>query len=272
MPKGVAPPPRPDPLAEFLREGAPTPGGATTTVRPITTPKLLRKPSGPARGWSVAIAFFADPELARMGLEKVRTVGGFPEAFLESEGATHTILYGSFESPGASDAKRALERVREREVDGAKPFAGAVMSAPPKRVEYGGHPEYSLDSVRDEHGEKAELYTLLIGQYERPDHSTPTPKELAEFRAAAEAAVLALRREGKEAFYHHGPGFSTVSVGVFTPADYNPNAPRSLDSPGLAAARSGHPTLLQNGREARQRIPGSDRTRAMPSLVVLVPP
>lgn len=205
------------------------------------------------QGWTVAIATFPATSdglaQAQSALERVRTVGGLPEARLERRGERWVLAYGAFAGPGEPDAQRSLRHVRSVRVEGVTPYLGAVLAPPPEAR--GTRREYDLSTVADRMGVDA-LYTLQIGMYGRSDDRPPTPTELTEFQRTAEQAVVDLRRQGVEAFYFHGPARSTVTVGVFGPQDHDPYEGRRAESERLREMRRQFPHSLFNGRGLRR--------------------
>jgi len=243
-----------------------------------TAPRTSAASAGAA--WSIIIAAIAEtePEIAKWSLEQVQTVGGLPGAFLERRGKRLVVSYGQYSSPGSAEAQRDLAKVRGLEVEGGFPFGGAML-APPPIESLGSFPEFDLAGVKDQPGGRRAMYTLQVGIYGRGDGKDVTPAQLAEFRAAAEKAVIELRRQGDEAFYYHGPARSTVTVGLFGDKDYvftrttregsvSTTAPR--ESFQLTELRKRHPYNLLNGKGIRTKARDGKATM-QPSLVVPIP-
>jgi hypothetical protein len=140
--------------------------------------------------------------------------------------------------------------------------------------------QFDLSTVHDRVGEEIK-YTLQVARYGHTDRSQPTPEELAGFREAAEQAVLELRREGDEAFFYHGPFGSSVTIGLFSEADYltqirDPsggltNLPRPYESASLASLRAKYPHNLVNGATLQSRRKGTDEMVTQGSFLVGVP-
>ncbi len=230
------------------------------------------KPGETAGAWSIVIAGAAGENAevtAREMLHKVQTVGGLPQAYTERRGGSVVVAYGQYNGPDDRAAQRDLARLREMELEGGKPFAGAVLVPPPFESLPGSIPEYDLNGVKRARGKDA-LYTLQVAIYTRLNTNTPKPEELAEFRKAAEKAVVELRRGGDEAFYYHGPRGSTVTVGVFGPLDHDPLKPGS-DSFALLETRRKHPLNLVNGAQFLTRSRGQEKARPQPSFLVPIP-
>lgn len=230
-------------------------------------------PAAPWSTWTIALGVYPPEQQgrARENLEWIRTVGGLSEARLERRSSGLVIAYGVYE--GASDpvAQRDLARLRETRVDGQRPYAGAVLTPPTSEAVAGGNAAWNLARVRAARGSDA-LYTLQIGVYGRLENEAePTAQEVAQFRRAAETAVRELRDDGQEAFYFHAPHRSTVTVGVFGRADFDPINLPGYRGPALERAWAAHPYNLLNGQAIRERVPGTDQTRLQASSLVRIP-
>jgi hypothetical protein len=109
------------------------------------------------------------------------------------------------------------------------------------------------------------------------DGRDATAQELAKFRDAAERAVVALRAQGQEAYYYHGPRSSTVTVGLFADEDYMISVRdelgqmQKLPRPRLSArvrdAMDANPYNLVNG----QGVKDGKRDRPQASFLIRVP-
>lgn len=220
--------------------------------------------------WSIVIASF-DKErggpLASEMLRQVQRVSGLSGAYLEERGKALVIGYGRYSD--AASARRELDRLRDIVVENERPFRAAVLAPPVFDAIAGSIPEYDLRNAKAMFG-KGAAYTLQVGVYGKPGGATATEKEMAEFRAAAERAVVELRREGEEAFYFHGPRRSMVTVGVFSVDEYDAND-ASRESPRLTLLRQKYPYNLENGAGIRRRRPGQAEARIDPSFIVMVP-
>ncbi|MFI4897328.1 MAG: hypothetical protein ACIARR_05845 [Phycisphaerales bacterium JB059] len=252
----------PPSFAESLERGElGEPGGAPPVV-------------APSEGWSILITRIAEGTEASAAaqLDRVRTSGGLPEAVLQRRRGGLVIAVGSFGSPTEERARRELQRVRDIRVGGAKPYAYAFF-APPTGEIPGTNPEWDLRNVRRRFGSEAE-YTLQIGVYARVGGGVPSPSEVAEFRAAAEKAVAALRADGEQAFYFHGPTSSTVTVGVFSEDDHDSSIVPPIESMRLRETRERHPNNLVNGagfRETLRTDTGTAVSRLQRSQLVQIP-
>lgn len=209
---------------------------------------------------------------AQQALDQVRTIGQLPGAYVDPRGERLVLAFGHFDSLEDPRARQELERVRGISIGGEYPYGRAVLGPPAQKAVMGSIPEYDLRNAKRMFGEDA-LYTLQVAIYGRLDRSTPPDAELAEYRAAAENAVYELRRQGEQAYYYHSPQRSMVTVGIFGPADHDPQVP-GAESPALKLARKNHPYNLHNGtgiKESLSTRSGRNADRLQPSLLVAVP-
>lgn len=229
--------------------------------------------------WSILIHAYHPGEEAdaRDGLARVQGEGGLPKAYLEKRGEATVIAYGQYDDPSSKAALADLAKVRGIQVviqgQTVKPF-GTAFLAPPAEIK-GSIPEYDLRNARKSNGDWV-LYTLEIGFYGRGDRKPGTPAEMEEFRRTAEKAAIDLRRQGEQAFYYHGPQYSSVTIGLFGKDDFDSET--HVDSPTLHALRQRFPYDLQNGMGIKQRVKLTDanghivKAEAMqPSHLVNVP-
>jgi hypothetical protein len=240
-------------------------------------PKNGQRPAAPGQaaqppaGWSIVLLAAKDADVARQALERVRTRGGLNDAYVEQRGKAYVIAYGNYKDATSREAQSALARIREIKIDEAYPYAAAILSPPPAGQVGGEIPEYNLATVKKRVGRDA-VYTLQIAVYGWADRrKQPSAADLAEFRKAAEQAVIELRREGEEAYYYHGPFHSSVTVGVFGVKDHDDNKGDMFDSPVLQMARGKHPNHLVNGAGERPVGSGGKVGGLKPSFLVTIP-
>jgi hypothetical protein len=234
--------------------------------------------------WSIVLTGFRGEDArasARQVLGQVHSLG-LPGAYVDQRGETWVIAYGSYPSPSDDLARSELDAIQGIKYQGGTPFARAML-VPPVTATVGRFPEFDLRLVPKREGGARARYTLQVAQYCRPDNQDPTPEEQKLFRASAEEACIRLRREGEIAFYYHGKRISTVTVGLFTEADYQTNAGRSRDpeavvvmrppieSEELQAARARHPYNLVNGQAAKLKSRAEKEGRMIPSMIVEIP-
>jgi hypothetical protein len=221
--------------------------------------------------WSVLVAIFRgekQAEEAAKTLTEFRAGGMLPEAYIQERGEATCIVVGSFTGPEDPNAQAELKRVQEIEVNRERPYAGSYLAPPVQADLKGSIPEYNLSQARVIFGKKA-VQTLQVGVYGREDIDRPTQEDLKECRKAAEDAVVKLRREGEQAYYHHGPRRSMVCVGVFDLTDFDPQVP-TYKSSRLRETQRRFPYNLYNGQAIRIKRPGQAAT-IQPSNLVAIP-
>jgi hypothetical protein len=227
--------------------------------------------TGDATGWAVVlVAFRGDDreQLAAKALDKARTEGGLPEAYIARRRDAIIIAVGDFPSPDDERAKAELSRIQHLEINGARPFAGAMLAPPLDFKMTGSMPQFNLVKAKQLFGAQA-LYTLQIAAYGRRDIEHPTEKDLAEVRADAERAAAKLREEGEQAWYYHAPSMSLVCIGVFDQTDFDPQVP-NFKSAKLRDAQKRHPYNLYNGAGIKEKRKGA-RDTLQPSNLVEIP-
>ncbi len=225
-------------------------------------------------GWSIILVVFRGKdqgELARLGLHKVQTEGGLPDAFIEKRGEATAVVFGSFSAGDDPRAIAELKRVQEIQAGGSgdKPYRFALLAPPINRIDEGSIPQYNLSQARVLFGDAA-VYTLQVAVYGREDLDQATGKDLAEVRRAAEQAAVKLRQEGELAFYFHGPRRSMVTIGVFDTTDFDPEV-ASMMSVRLKDAMRRHPQNLYNGAGIKERRKGEPQSRMQASSLVAIP-
>lgn len=224
--------------------------------------------------WTIVIAAYRGPDRERRAasdLNLVRVQAALADAYVDDRGEATVIAYGRYDDPEDRRAQADLDRIRNFDYQGSRPFSGAILS-PPSAAKLGSAPQYDLRNVKSRIGNWV-IYSLQIGAYGRIDRA-PNAKEIAEFRKAAEQAVIQLRREGEEAFYYHGPTMSSVLVGAWGANDFEPStdpfSPPRYESPAIKEARREFPYNLFNGQAIRDKGPDG-QTRLQPSHLISVP-
>lgn len=243
-------------------------GWSGSTVDAVRVPTT----TGP-KGWTIVLLSVDEAERAESLLAQVRTTGRLPDAFKMERNNRHVIAVGSYEDPAQRVAQIELQRVRDIEVDGQKPYEHAFLAPPSGDLSRGSIPEYDLRNARRQYGKKA-VYSLQVAVYGREDAQKPTEGDLTQFRATAEKAATALRQEGELAFYYHGPNRSMVTVGIFGEEDVKVSRGVTTESARLQLARDRHPLNLLNGRTIVEQVrtsTGSKVPRDQASFLVKVP-
>jgi hypothetical protein len=209
--------------------------------------------AGTPAEWTVVMAEAKDLAAARQVLDELRARTGFKNLILDRRAEKYVIARGRFADPRDPAAQACLKEVREVTIEGARPFETAQLSPPPSRYAEGTIPEYNLANVRRIPGNEAKVYTLQVGVYGRTDSQAPSTQEIADIRKFAEEAVAQLRKDGDEAYYMHGPAKSMVTIGAYSPREYDERHPKINDCPALKAAREKFPYNLVNGQGLKRR-------------------
>lgn len=222
-------------------------------LRAVLAPGAQGSPEGggpdylrDASGWTIVLAAFTGPAAranAEAAAAQFGALGGLAGARAEHRSTGSTVIYGKYPSLDDRGAARDLARIRAIEVQGRRPFARAFM-APPRTAPAGGIPQFNLSNARDAYGSGL-LYTLQVAVYESPDRR--------EAMRSAEQAASQLRQEGEQAFYYHGPTRSMVTIGVFSPRDYDLQT--GAMTAELVELRRRRPHNLYNGMGIRQSGP-----------------
>ncbi len=270
----------------FARIGRNAPYSNTSTFRPLN-PAGDTAAAGPDlnvaalttqnKAWSIVLATFPaneDPERFNAAMNAV-VAAGITDAYPDRRGSSVVIAYGSFASGDDPDARQALQQIQSLQIDGKRPFQTALLVPPPLTSVEGSLPDFDLASLRAKVPGAA--FTLQVAVYERTDGKIATDADLAQFRKAAEQAVMAYRGEGAEAFYYHTARASTVTIGIFREEDYSGRHTRPdgtvttgapVPSPALAEVIKKYPYTLINGQGLAVRSTGG---QLQPSLVVEIP-
>ncbi len=223
--------------------------------------------------WSIILVTLPNPQLAPDILQTVQSRHGLISAYSTTRQGKPVIAYGRYAGPDDRRALVDLDRVRDIEYDGSRPFAAAYLAPPPADALGGSNREYDLRTVKERFGPLA-LYTLQIGVYGSNGNETPSASEIKEIRQAAERAVLDLRSEGERSFYYHAPLRSIVTIGVFGEDDFDGSTTPAIESMRLRELRKRFPHNLLNGQGIRETITSSTGqrvTRLQPSSLVGIP-
>lgn len=218
--------------------------------------------------WTIVLAAFRGeeaPQAAQFALGRVSSEFGLSDARLEERGEAIVLAYGRFDGPEDPRAASELDRLQSIKRQEVRPFEQALLTPPQPRP--GSNPQYDLLNVRQAYGTQY-VYTLQIGSYGRSDGRQPDEAERREARSAAERAVATLRSEGEQAFYFHGPNFSSVTVGLFRAEDVDPQT--GLRSASFYDLQAKFPYNLLNGAQRTVRLEGQ-AAQAQRSVLVRIP-
>jgi len=234
-------------------DGAPNPAGS----RPSSG-----APNPLPSGWSIVLEGFSGPEAparAQARAQEVASLLNRQDVTVRQTPSGAAVVLGLYPRPDDRRAQADLVTVRAFRSGSTAPFATAFLAPPMDRADPGAAPELNLASARQSFGPRA-AYTLQIGVYEAPNRD--------QAKRAAEEAAARLRRDGELAFYYHGATRSSVTVGVFTDADFD--AQLRPTNPNMIALQQRYPLNLLNGQFPIVERVGAE-TRQQPSSLVRIP-
>lgn len=213
-------------------------------------------------GWSIVLEGFSGPrapERAQARAAEVSNLLGRQDVSVRQTRSGAAVVLGLYRRPDERQAQADLAMARAFRSGNTTPFATAFLAPPPEQVDLGDAPELNLASARRSFGPRA-AYTLQIGVYEAQNRDAA--------KRAAEEAAARLRRDGELAFYYHGSTRSSVTVGVFTDADFDDQLRPT--NPTMIALQQRYPLNLLNGQYPIVERVGED-TRRQPSTLVRIP-
>ena len=212
-------------------------------------------------GWAIAVDAFEGvnhqsyAEQRRMEMTSQTKMTGW---WVKEEGEVSLVMFGRYRGPQDRLAQTDLEKLHQLKAAG-RITPRTLMLTPIQSGAAGGEVgQYDLRaaSVRG-------VYTLQMAVYDEEFGS--------DFRQAAEQAARALRQDGDEVFYYHGPNRSMVTVGVFGEDAARYNEKRLIVySAEVENLRRKFPSNLVNGRTMRVRQAGG-KAYDQPSHLVRIP-
>jgi len=257
-----------EPMPEAPLAASAPRSGAREAAAPVAASSPAAVPAN--QGWSIVLAVFRGDdhgEQARIALGRIQSEGGLPQAFVQRAGLSSSVKYGRYTGPEDPTAQADLNRIQEMVINGTRLYGLTYLCPPPEAAVVRN--EYDLRTVKKEFGKDA-LYTLQVGFYGREELDKMNAAEFKEVRAAAEQAVVNLRKEGEMAFFYHGPNRSVVTIGVFDANDFDPQKP-GIETARLREARKRHPANLYNGQGYTGKVPGMREAKLVPSSLVAIP-
>lgn len=157
------------------------------------------------------------------------------------KGESKTVVYrGPYIDSFTDDAQRDYKQTRAIEVNGKRAFPDAALL--PLESATRNADALSAELARFELNQYAGFYTLQIGYYDQNYGN--------DYRKAAEQAVLSLRSEGEEAYFHHFPQQSTITIGIFDDRDVIRNMVPGEDGTVMVSY-----TYSSRVRELQNRFP-----------------
>lgn len=221
--------------------------------------------SGPSDlGYGIILAKFEGDnreDQARLLMQRLRREANLSDVRMLDQGSEVLVYRGPYDDPSTDTTRQHVESTRAIVLDGRRPFATAGMS--PLWAVTTGAPTSPLD-LRHFPGS----YTLQVAYFD--DAIGP------EFRKAAESAAAAMRKEGAEAYFYHGPLRSLVTVGIFGENDVIREVVKDESgvnhfsfsySPRVREMRDRYPWNKPNGQEKSTNPDGTPGPRQRSSLV-----
>jgi len=220
--------------------------------------------------WAIALGR-VEGEQHRAEAERKRAqliqATGMKDVWVQDELNRSALYFGQYESPQDEQAQRDMARWQQLMSSGRIKLP-VLMLTPVSNVRSGS------DVAQFDLRNAASLgqYTLQIGFYDESIEQDPRYKGTS-FRTLAEDAAEALREDGKEAFFYHGPVRSMITVGIFHDEDAQVKLDRSgapTYGPKVEALRKEFPFNAGNGLTMRETLPTGQK-RDQPSFLVRIP-
>ncbi|HUT57429.1 MAG TPA: hypothetical protein VNA25_06220 [Phycisphaerae bacterium] len=173
---------------------------------------LSSRPPEPAgadeEGYTIRLTVFTGPHHVADSSRCKRATGeltGWKGLFVVHEQASSTLYVGHYATTGA--ARKDMEVIRRWTTPAdLRPFQLAVIVR--RAVENVGPPEWDLTSAVGD-------YTVVVGTFcNEPKQGIRNRKQYAV------ANCRDLRAKGYDAYYHHGPAQSLVTIGAFPQSSF----------------------------------------------------
>ena len=184
------------------------------------------------------------------------------DIFLVHKSGQSQVCWGMYRSVSA--AQKNLKKAKAyRTSDGAAVFAGAILI--PVLGKHVGPPEWDLAGAPGKH-------SLLVAAF----YDVPEEKYVGRKKFAVQYCRR-LRENGYEAYYHHGLGSSTVTIGAFpsSSVQQDPSGKKRITDPKILELAKEFPHLAVNGNAVARKVYDA-RTRTYrsvtrPTYLVRVP-
>lgn len=200
-------------------------------------------------GFAIRLASFEGGgamDEARDFADNVRGKTNMPGLWFADDGAGKVTVYrGRYMDPQGLAVMADLRQTRMIQIDGRQRFADAqVVSlsqelAPPN-PETGATADMNLQRYFGK-----ELWSLQVAIFNELYGS--------DYHKAAERAAAELRKKNFQAYYHHGPRSSSVTIGLFTYDEAWVRTPGQQDSysPLIRQLQEQYPYTMFNGQPVR---------------------
>jgi hypothetical protein len=180
------------------------------------------------------------------------------DIWTRDEGDKAVVYSGRYAGVNDPNAQRDLDRWRRMIAEGAVRLPAVMLVPVVDAPQRGGLPDYDLRTVQGR-----EAYTLQIGYYDEQFGKN--------FRDAAEQAAAALRQQGEQAFYYHGPYRSLVTIGAWPESAITIDLKTGVAAYGaeVVAVQKRFPHNLGNGLTINEKRAG--RVTTQDSFLVRIP-
>lgn len=197
---------------------------ALTLLLAFTTPVLAEAPTPNNARFTIILQNFDRPghyRLAKQQKEYFEKTTGLHDFYVVHTEAQSTLYYGFYQTvetrENKDEARRAqtdLARFTNFEVDGQKPFQGAIfIGLPTPNPE--APPEWDICNATG-------TYSIEIAAY----------RGVGDRKQNAVDCVREARKMGIEAYYYHGPNTSSVLIGSFPDTSVVQNNDKPQAEPG----------------------------------------
>lgn len=227
-------------LAGWLLVGCDGPDAGGRSI--FNTSGLSGKPAEDEEQLTILLYVLSGPDHVRQAkryLQQTQQHTGWDDVYVVHK-QDHSELYrGHYRVGDMDSAQRDMMQAKKwRSPAGVPLFAQAIIKRLPGKDL--GPPEFRTDKAQG-------FWTVLVGVYfANPD---------IDFYARKQAAVdhcVQLRKQGQEAYYHHGPSKSYVVIGAFPESAVqmvlvNRVHQPEIRDPRMKAIIAAHPKLAVNG-------------------------
>ena len=166
----------------------------------------------------------------------LRESGQLADVWFDEVGDTARVNVGRYRLSGDRDAEAGLAAVRNAEISGRRPYRKARLE--PITSAGGTFSEFDL-------AQHSGFRTLLVAIFD--DHYDGSRQVAAE-RYVQQLRDAAPDGRPAEAYFYHGPTQSTVSVGLYSYADFTPVNGIDAYGPRILEQQQRFPVILRNGQ------------------------
>jgi hypothetical protein len=235
--------------------------GPTTNESPAPS-SAASSAMAPGSFWAIIADAFEGPDrraAAEIRRDELVDQTGLSGWWIHSEGERAMVVFGRYAAPSDPQAREDLTSLKAM-VDAGRFRPRTLMLTPVQTGTVRSAPgTYELSRAR---GKGA--YTLQIG-------FCIDDRDRQQAAEASEQWVQSLRKEGVQAFYHHGPNRSIVTVGIFDESAAWVNAQGIVQySQAVRSLQEQFPYNLRNGETIIIRVKGKPAFK-QPSFLVRIP-